>query len=203
MLPSTEKTMTVKEVAELLGVHRDTVLSWGNKLFPEKFARGVTTLLNEEEVTRIKQAMSKNYSFRNVPEVRTDLEYTEMAKEVMEYLVHKTNTLKAEVALLTTRNHVLENRVNMLVHDSKTYTATEIAKECGMQSAKALNEFLEFNDVQYKVNGTWVLHAKYSGCGYESIKQEELDNGKIIYNRHWTGKGREFLIEFVKNHHMH
>jgi hypothetical protein len=31
--------------------------------------------------------------------------------------------------------------------------------------------------------------------GLTSIKQIELDSGKIIYDRKWTGLGREFLIE--------
>jgi|GEM_PF-429625 len=89
----------------------------------------------------------------------------------------------------------LENRVNNLVHSRKLYTTTEIAKELGLKSANALNQLLEEDKIQYKVNGTWVLCSKYSDKEYVSIKQTELENGKIIYDRKWTGLGRNFLIE--------
>lgn len=88
----------------------------------------------------------------------------------------------------------LEYRVNNLVHSKKLYTTTEIAKELGFKSANALNNILEEDKIQYKVNGTWVLCSKYSDKEYVSIKQTELDNGKIIYDRKWTGIGRDFLI---------
>lgn len=88
----------------------------------------------------------------------------------------------------------LEYRVNNLVHSKKLYTTTEIAKELGFKSANALNNILEEDKIQYKVNGTWVLCSKYSDKDYVSIKQTELDNGKIIYDRKWTGIGRDFLI---------
>ena len=87
----------------------------------------------------------------------------------------------------------LEYRVNNLVHSKKLYT-TEIAKELGFKSANALNNILEEDKIQYKVNGTWVLCSKYSDKDYVSIKQTELDNGKIIYDRKWTGIGRDFLV---------
>ena len=82
-----------------------------------------------------------------------------------------------------------------LVHSRKLYTTTEIAKELGLKSANALNQLLEEDKIQYKVNGTWVLCSKYSDKEYVSIKQTELENGKIIYDRKWTGLGRNFLIE--------
>jgi anti-repressor protein len=91
----------------------------------------------------------------------------------------------------------LENQVGRLIHSTKTYTATEIAKELNLKSATELNKILESKGIQYKQNGTWLLTAKYSECGYTSIKQEELDSGRIIYNRHWTGKGRDFVVELL------
>lgn len=93
----------------------------------------------------------------------------------------------------------IEAEKNRLIHDSKTYTATEIAKELGYRSATALNKDLEEKKIQYKVNGTWVLTSRYSEKGYQSIKQIELENGKIIYDRKWTGKGRDWLINEIYN----
>lgn len=91
-----------------------------------------------------------------------------------------------------------ENRIKLLIHNEKTYTSTEIAKELGFKSATQLNKILEEKGIQYKVNKTWVLSAMYSGEGFESIKQEELENGSIVYNRHWTGKGRDFILNIFQ-----
>lgn len=52
--------------------------------------------------------------------------------------------------------------------------------------------------IQYKINGTWVMYSDYSNLGYEEIKQEVLDNGKVIYHRRITQLGREFIINKVK-----
>jgi hypothetical protein len=44
-----------------------------------------------------------------------------------------------------------------------------------------------------------VLYSNYANLGYEEIKQEVLDNGKVIYHRKWTQEGRNFIINTVKN----
>lgn len=117
-------------------------------------------------------------------------------KQVIQKKLPKTylEALKELVKLEETKLS-LENRVNNLVHSRKLYTTTEIAKELGLKSANALNQLLEEDKIQYKVNGTWVLCSKYSDKEYVSIKQTELENGKIIYDRKWTGLGRNFLLE--------
>lgn len=91
-----------------------------------------------------------------------------------------------------------QDNVKRLVHDSKTYTAGEIAKEVGLRSAIELNNRLAKMEVQFKQNGTWLLYAKYADLGYTSVKQTVLDNGRIIYDRRWTGAGRDFIVSLFK-----
>ena len=90
-----------------------------------------------------------------------------------------------------------EEAKDRLIHQGKLYTTTELAKELNFKSPQALNLFLKGKDVQYKVNKTWVLAARYAEEGYHSIKQMELENGTIIYDRKWTGKGRDFIVSLV------
>jgi len=90
-----------------------------------------------------------------------------------------------------------EKRNAILTHVNKTYTMTEIAKELNMKSAQALNKILEKAHIQYKINGTWVFYSKYSNLGYEEIKQEVLDSGRVRYHRKITQLGREFILNFV------
>lgn len=91
-----------------------------------------------------------------------------------------------------------KDHVKLLVHNGKTYTSSEIAKELGMKSAIALNKLLEEKRIQYKQNGTWLMYSEYSEKGYTSVKQIQLDNGTIQYDRRWTGKGRDFIINLLK-----
>lgn len=88
-----------------------------------------------------------------------------------------------------------EKKNAILMHVNKTYTMTEIAKELGMRSAIQLNKLLAEKKIQYQVNGTWVMYSQYSDLGYEEIKQEVLDSGKVIYHRKITQMGREFILE--------
>ncbi|NFR85714.1 hypothetical protein FDE85_02725 [Clostridium botulinum] len=90
-----------------------------------------------------------------------------------------------------------ENQRNKLIHQTKLYTTSEIAKELGLRSATQLNNLLAEKKVQYKQNKTWLLYSKYAECGYVSIKQDVLDNGHIIYDRKWTGSGREFILNLL------
>ena len=88
-----------------------------------------------------------------------------------------------------------ERRNAILMHINKTYTVTEIAKELGLKSAIQLNKILAEKKIQYQVNGTWVMYSKYSNLGYEEIKQEVLDSGRMIYHRRITQLGREFILQ--------
>lgn len=92
----------------------------------------------------------------------------------------------------------VEKTNHILMHVNKTYTATEIAKELGFKSATALNKDLEEKRIQYKQNNTWVFYSKYADKGYVEIKQDVLDNGKVIYHRRFTQLGREFLIKLYE-----
>lgn len=87
-----------------------------------------------------------------------------------------------------------EKKNAILTHINKTYTMTEIAKELNMKSAVQLNKMLSEKKIQYHINGTWVMYSKYSNLGYEEIKQEVLDSGRVIYHRRITQLGREFIL---------
>lgn len=91
-----------------------------------------------------------------------------------------------------------ERKNAILMHVNKTYTMTEIAKELGMRSAIQLNKLLAEKRIQYQVNGTWVMYSHYSDLGYEEIKQEVLDSGKVIYHRRITQIGREFILKLFE-----
>lgn len=193
-----DRLMTVKEVAAALGVDDSTVRrhikairdNLGNVAQVEN---GKTTYITEEEATEIKQRVERSgrsdlQSVKAVSSVSTDLEMAEKTRDVIDWLAGKISQLRSENAELT-------KTVNILTHVNKTYTATEIAKELNLKSAHELNAWLARERIQYKANGTWVLYSDYSALGYTEIKQTTLDSGRVVYDRHFTQRGREFIIK--------
>ena len=111
-----------------------------------------------------------------------------------DFAIQLLTTLKEE----KTARIEAERRNAILMHATKTYTTTEIAKEIGFKSAIALNNKLADLKIQFKQNGTWVLYSKYADLGYTDIKQSVSDSGRIVYDRRWTQDGRAFVLELLK-----
>jgi prophage antirepressor-like protein len=87
-----------------------------------------------------------------------------------------------------------EARTNRLIHNNRTYTTTEIAKELNFRSAQELNNDLAARGIQYKDRrGVWLLNSEYSGKDFVNIKQKEV-NGTTVYYSEWTGLGRDWLV---------
>lgn len=131
-----------------------------------------------------------------LPSIRKNGIYaTEVTVEKMlsdpDFAIELLTTLKEERA----KRLEVEKTNTILMHVTKNYTATEIAKELGLKSATELNKILSQMKVQYKQNETWVLYSKYADKGYTDIKQQVLDSGRVVYDRKWTQLGRKFLLE--------
>jgi phage antirepressor YoqD-like protein len=189
-----EQTMTVKEVAEALGVDCSSVSRRVKELFPEIVKNGVTTVLDEKQVTEIKSAFLRNGKLGDVAKVEnavTEIEKQQTIMLAMQYLQENLIAMKERAIKAERKNAIL-------MHVSKTYTAGEIAKELGMRSAQELNQTLADKGIQYKQNGTWLPTADNSSCGYFEIKQQELESGKVIYDRRITQTGREFILSLFE-----
>lgn len=193
-----EKTVTIKELAETLGVSNMAIKrvldKTDNLNGTVKVENGKTTCFTEKQATLIKQEIQKHHNLasRQIDNVSTDYEMELMTQKVIAYHVQKANEYKIRAELAEQKN-------SLLMHTAKTYTASEIAKELGLPSAQKLNLILEEKGIQYKRNGTWIPTAKYSGSGFYEIKQDVLESGAVIYNSHITQKGRDFVLNLIKN----
>lgn len=118
-------------------------------------------------------------------------EVLEKTLEDPDYMIGLLTKLKEEKNLRLK----VEKERDLLIHDDKTYTTTELAKELGFRSARAFNQELYNRGIQYPVCGSWVLYSKYAAEGYTELKQSYAPNGEIIYYTKWTGKGRMFLLK--------
>ena len=192
------KTVTTKELAEILGVDESTVTKTVNRLNETsdvlpKFSQGQTPRYTEEQTTIIKQEIQKHHNLANrqIDIVSTELEENLMIAKAFTILQRRNSELQA-------RCEAAERLNNQMMHSSHLYTITEIAKELGLTSGAKLNEILEKKGVQYKVNGTWVHTCKYSERGYFEIKQQVHDDtGYVYYDRKVTQEGRRFILELM------
>lgn len=131
-----------------------------------------------------------------LPAIRKDGGYIAATSEETpeEIMARALIVAKSTIDRIKAEKARVEAEKQALLHSGKLYTSTELAKELGLRSANEFNKLLEERKIQYKVNGTWVLTARYADKEYTSIKQIVLDNGRTVYDRKWTGAGRDFLI---------
>lgn len=196
-----EQKMTVKEVADVLGCKPDTVQKIARRLEEEgciarieirpDFSKAL--LLNVEQVQKIKENLVPRTLDMKVQGEKavTEIEKQQTIILAMQYLQENLDAMKERAIKAERKNAIL-------MHVSKTYTAGEIAKELGMRSAQELNQALADKGIQYKQNGTWLPTADNSSCGYFEIKQQELESGKVIYDRRITQTGREFILSLFE-----
>ena len=197
--------------------NKRSILNVGMLLEKSPVAEQVRTLLldNHEQLNNIHSKLENNEEITKEDIDKSNpLYFVNREKELRQQeldlnisLVEAINTgdMNKYMAIDCQKNKIKEDlialekeRNDLLVHSNKTYTASELATECGFKSANAFNKDLHERKIQYKVNGTWKLYSEYDGKGYTETKQTEK-NGITIYNTRWTGEGRKFLLENVYN----
>jgi len=79
------KLMTIKQVADALGVSRDLIEKRVRELFPDRMSQGETTFLDEAEVTAIKYRIQENSSLATSDDRRklADMPMTTLEKQLL------------------------------------------------------------------------------------------------------------------------
>lgn len=192
------KTMTMQEVAAALGCSYDTVAKHARNL--GYTVNGKITRLLEWQVVEIKNRIGQHDLLLSskVSNAVTEQEENETIARALMILQQRNVDLQKRAEIAEQRAIKAEKENNLLMHTSKLFTITEIAKELGLPSAIVLNNILEQKKIQYKVNGTWVISSKYADCKYFEIKQQVRDDtGYVYYDRKVTPEGRKFILELL------
>ena len=129
-------------------------------------------------------------------------------REENERLLSENKQQAEQVIALSHEIEAMQPKVSYydtILNNKSTVLITQIAQDYGM-SAKAFNKILSELGVQHKVNGQWILYAKYLGQGYVQSKPVEIahkdGHTSVKYNTEWTQKGRLFLYQGLKNHNI-
>jgi phage antirepressor YoqD-like protein len=124
-----DRRMTVREVAEALGI-TDEAIKWHiRKLYPDLMRNGVTTYLNEAQVTAVKNQIGTGRNdLQNVLQVKnvvTAIDIERMTLQVIEYHRGRIKELEAENKEQQERLAIVEPKAETL--DKITATNSDIS----------------------------------------------------------------------------
>lgn len=129
-----------------------------------------------------------------------------VAEEQKQQLIEDGKAKDNEIITLSAAITEMQPKVSYydkILASKATLTVTQVAQDYGM-SAKAFNVLLRNFGIQHKVNGQWILYAKYIQQGYLHSRSIDIvkHNGQheTKSNTEWTQKGRLFLYEELKRH---
>ena len=130
----TEKTMTVKEVANALGVSKDTVLNCIKRTMPNLLQHGKTTYLNEAQVACISKELKNNKVVTDrltvevsstVKNTTTNIEILENYKKANDDFVALLNRMYEEEKQ---RREIAEKSLNRIADGRGCFTVNQAAK---------------------------------------------------------------------------
>ena len=189
-----DRRMTVREVAEALGVSPETVRANGKSLYPDLFINGVTTYLNEEQVTAIKLKIQGHHNLQSTLEVRnakTDLEKALLIKQAMQFQQEIIENLQRENEELKPKAALADRA--MLSED--TLSINDAAKVLKLGYAN-VTFFKRLRELKIFITGDVVPYQRYIARGYFVVDEEPVligDNIRITKVTKVTQKGMEWL----------
>jgi len=132
-----DKRMTVKEVADVLGYEGDTIRKKVKELFPEIVENGKITLLNELQVTAIRQSLvPRTLALKSeVDSALTELDMMILDEKVSQWKSRRIAELSKQVDLQKMEIKELKPKAecaDALMRSDKTMSITDCAKHFGL-----------------------------------------------------------------------
>ena len=150
LIEQTLKLMTVKEVAEILGLDIRTVQLKVKELFPDIVANGKVTYLTQTQVTTVKLRIQENghLATSNDRSRLADMPKTPLEEDL---LIHQAMQIQANrVLILTQDNERMKNRLELQaplvaladesIRDESThFSIRDAGKQIGLNQTKMFN----------------------------------------------------------------
>ena len=193
---STERTMTVKEVANILGVTPEAIKKHVRELFPEYIKDGIETVLTEKQVTEIK---SKMIPTTKVVGSTTDIEMEQMTLKVIQYHIQKEQEYKqrAEIAeqKCIEQQPKVEFAETITADEKSTFDMSHVAQELKLSYGKNIL-FRKLRVAQIlKEDNT--PYQRYVDSGYFKVYPVPTPVGVKLTTK-VTQKGIDFIRKTIK-----
>lgn len=186
---------TLRGIQESWFVNKDglfEILMLSRKPVAKQFKKGVKQILKQIESTG-------GYVVEHREEEFIENHYDFLSSETKNAMLSEMREhIKKQNAIIEEQNKkILLDAPKVDYHDNvlncdKLISVNEIANDIGI-SAKALNQFLHDEGIQYKQGKSWKIYSKH----YDLITDKYCDYHITEYGQQlkWTEKGRKFILE--------
>jgi phage antirepressor YoqD-like protein len=177
------QAMTVRQVAEALGVSDDSVLRIVKDKFPELVRNGRTTYLAEIHVTAVKLELEGHHNLRSTAElqnIHTALERQLIIRQAMALQDEMIAELQEQVAERGQALALAATKVeayDRLLDASGSLCISDVAKQLGSQPLKFFGE-LEARGYIFRRSGDWLPAQYYLDKGYFVVKTLTYGEGE-------------------------
>ena len=203
MIQSVDDDEKVRKIVPTLGGEQESwmltedglyeVLMLSRKPIAKKF---------KKEVKKILKSIRTNGGYVANQEKLAPEQIVANALVVAQNIINNQNKQIQEMSVKMSELEKKSDYLDLILESKETVTVTQISQDYGM-SAKAFNKLLASLGVQHKVNGQWILYAKYFGEGYVHSKTVTItrSNGvkDTVMNTEWKQKGHIFLYNLLKD----
>ena len=162
-----DRRMTVREVAEALGLDPRTIQLKIKELFPEIVHERETTYLTEAQVTAVKMACEKRFAG-----VATDLERRMVVAQAMQFLQEDLDAARAELSAAQPKIACAE----ALMRSDRSMSITDAAKHFGLHPKTEVFPYLRSRG--YLTREDLPTQAAID-AGYLSLKETKDQAGNV------------------------
>ena len=215
-LITTEQTMTLKEITDLLDVRHDYAMKKVKKLsenedFGMMFETSISVGPNQQKIKTLKLDQRQSIAVASMLntsllmrvidrwqelEAKQQPQVPQTLPEALRLAADLADKVNEQAQVIEQQKPAVEYHDKVLATENGILT-TEIAAELGMSAIK-LNRALEAMRVQRKVSGRWVLTVGYLGQGYDIEATHVDDNGTSRHSMKWSEKGRKLIHELME-----
>jgi phage antirepressor YoqD-like protein len=170
LTPYGDRRMTVREVADVLGLDPRSVQMKVKELFPGIVENGKATFLTEIQVTAVKMNLEKKF------EVKTALEKALLVQQALLLQQEQIAEMQAEIAEKDKRLSIAEPKAeyhDRLVDGSHCTNLRDTAKELGVPERRFINTLLAKGYLYRDHSGA--LKPYHDKMKYFSVKDFERD----------------------------
>ncbi len=200
-----EKTMTMQEIADAMGVSKDTIRNCVRRVFPDKMKQGKTAYFNEAEVAVISKELKSNAyvseqltseAASQVKNTTTELEVIANYKQATEALITMLNAKNEELKKQLIEQQPKVDTYNRIANSKGLKTMQEVAAELNIGTNTLFATLRGLGILWRDRHGTNLPKREYIERGYFEVKEEpyKRDNKDFVYTRVFaTAKGLLWL----------